>query len=290
MTVIKIIEALFVGVLLIFTLVIWRRSFTHNFKLLIFRLLRLLLTYVAGYFAFRWAMGRAYGPIVSGLIATVTGFASLFILGFILKPSADDDDEKRSLPNKFFQRFGNLFLIALLWGIAAIGVDMAATLIEQSRWRSEVYHNSYLLGHVMDWHETTAAESDAEPSNPLLVKLQKTRAWLYDKTGFGHLIDQIDAMSQIQQMAPEQRSALMNQDENLKKLLENPDMLKVIHSEEIRGLFSKAGAGDASALMQLSQNPDINKLFSDPELYKMILSINPRKIVQQQQQMQDSGQ
>ena len=58
-------------------------------------------------------------------------------------------------------------------------------------------------------------------------------------------------------------------------------MLKVLHNEEIRGLIQKSGTGDASALMQLSQHPDINKLFSDPQLLKQITSINPKALLNQ---------
>jgi hypothetical protein len=283
----KLIEVLLVGLLVIFSLLIWRRSFTHNLKAIIYRLLRLLLTYGAGWFAFKWGMAQGYGPIISGLGATVAGFVVLFILGFILKPGADEDDEKRSLPNKLFQRMGNLVLILLLWAAAAVTVDLAATIIEQSKWRSSVYENSWLLHRVMDWHDTTAAELDTQSPNPLLDKLQQTREWLYDKAGFGHLLEQVDAVAQIQQMQPTQRAALMNQDDNLKQLLENPDMLKVIHSTEIQELIQKAGKGDGAALMQLSKHPDINKLFSDPQLYKQIMNINPRKLVKQQQKNDD---
>lgn len=280
---IKIIEAVALGILMILSLFIWKRSFTHNLKLIAFRIVRLLASYAAGYFAFKYMMSDGKGPIISGLAATAAGFLTLFILGFVLRPGQDGDDEKRSLINKLFQRAGNLILIALLWISAAVLVDLAATAIENTAMRASVYENSFVLRRFMDWHETTTAESDMQ-SNPLLDKLQQTREWLYDKAGFGHLLEQVDAISQIQQLEPEQRTALMNQDENLQKLMENPDMLKVVHNPEIRELIQKAGAGDAAALMKLSQHPDINKLFSDPELYKTIMSINPKEIMKQNAQ------
>lgn len=285
MMTLKIIEAAAVGILLILTLLIWQRSFTQNLKRIAYRLLRILLTYGAGWFAFKWGMSQGHGPIISGLGATVVGFVVLFIMGLFLKPRAEDqnDQERRSLPNKLFQRVGNLILIMMLWTAGALAVDLAATVIEQSSMRASVYENSWLIRRFIDWHQTTAAESDMD-ANPLLQQLQQTRQWLYDKAGFGHLLQQVDAISQIQQMPINQRTALLNQDDNLKKLMDNPDMLKVVHSEEIRDLMAKAGKGDGAALMQLSKHPDINKLFSDPELYKMIISINPKKLIEQQKQ------
>lgn len=283
----KILEAVAIGILLILSLFIWRRSFTHNLKRIAFRLIRLLLTYGVGFLTFKWLLTNGKGPIISGLGATVAGFVTLFILGFFLKPGADGDDEKRSLPNKLFQRMGNLLLIALLWISAAVMIDLAATAIENTSMRASVYDNTIVLRRFMDWHQTTAAESDTD-SNPLLDKLQETREWLYDKAGFGGLLDQVDAISQIQQMPAEQRTALLNQDENLQRILENPDMLKVVHSHEIRELIQKAGTGDGASLMKLSQHPDINKLFSDPQLYKLIMSINPKELMQQKEQLQNS--
>ncbi|MBN4061200.1 hypothetical protein JYU15_02060, partial [bacterium AH-315-I18] len=166
-----------------------------------------------------------------------------------------------------------------LWAVCAVAVDLTATIIEQSRYKEQVKSQSWLLSRFMDWHESTAAEMDMHTSNPLLDKLGKSRDWLYDKAGFDRLLGQVDAISQIQQLAPQQRSALMNQDENLKKLLQNPDMLKVINSSEIQKLIKQSGQGDAAALMQLSKHPDINKLLSDPAMYKQIMSLNPSKLM-----------
>lgn len=279
----KIVEYILVGLLALLSLMIWQRSFTQNILGIVYRILRLLLTYAAGYFTFKWVFSQGHGPILSGLGAAVAGFVVMFILGFILKPKKDDDDdEKRSLPNKLFQTLGNTILILLLWIVAAVAVDLTATIIEQSKFKNQIYNQSWLLHHVMDWHETTEAESDRK-ANPLLKKLSQSRDWLYDKIGMDQLFGQVDALSQIQQLAPQQRATLFNQDDNLKQLLENPDMLKVIQNAEIQQLVAQAGKGDGSALMQLSKHPDINKLFSDPQLYKQIMSINPKAILQNQQ-------
>jgi hypothetical protein len=282
---IKIIEAVALFILVILSLFIWQRSFTQNIKRLVYRLLRLVLTYAGGYFAFKMILAEGYGPIIAGLGATVAGFVALFILGLILKPKPEDENTHRSLPNAMLQKLGNLVLIALLWISALIAVDLATTLLENTQMRSTIYDDSFVMRRFMDWHETTDAESDLE-NNPLLEKLQETRQWLYDKAGFGHLLEQVDAISQIQSMPDAQRTALINQDENLQQLLNNPDMQTVIHSEEIRALIQKAGTGDASALMQLSKHPDINKLFADPDLRKQIMSINPKQLMQQKEQLQ----
>ncbi|MAX25923.1 MAG: hypothetical protein CMJ19_15605 [Phycisphaeraceae bacterium] len=282
---IKIFEVVALLILVILSLFIWQRSFTQNIKRLVYRLLRLVLTYGVGYFAFKWILSQGHGPIIAGLGATVAGFVTLFILGLILKPKPEDENAHRSLPNAMLQKLGNLLLIALLWIVAAFAVDLATTLLENTKMRGTIYENSVVMRRFMDWHQTTEAESDIS-DNPLLQTLQKTRQWLYDKAGFGHMLDQVDAISQIQAMPDDQRNALINQDENLQNLLNNPDMQAVIHNAEIRSLIEKAGSGDAAALMQLSKHPDINKLFSNTELRQQIMSINPKELMQQKEQLQ----
>ena len=135
----KIVEYILVGLLVLLSLVIWRRSFTQNILGIVYRILRLLLTYAAGYFAFKWILAQGHGPILSGLGAAVAGFVVMFILGFILIPKKEDDDEKRSLPNKLFQTLGNTVLILLLWITAAVAVDLTATIIEQSKFKNQIY-------------------------------------------------------------------------------------------------------------------------------------------------------
>ena len=79
---IKILEGIALMILVILSLFIWRRSFTHNLKRIAFRLLRMLLGYGAGFVAFKWMMANGKGPIIAGLAATVAGMLTLFILGF----------------------------------------------------------------------------------------------------------------------------------------------------------------------------------------------------------------
>ena len=179
-----------------------------------------------------------------------------------------------------------LFVVTLasanpLWGDTIASHTLYLRFLSPSR--TAEYHVASEDGETPGPMEQVVAEQDR-------FFQRAKRSWDYtrdsiaDWTGTTATLEQLEALRDIINLDPSEHAWLVERNSGLKKLINHPQVLKIVRDDRLMEMVERVGHGSAGALYALGDEPAIHAFLEDEEVLRIIHSIDLLELQRQVKQ------
>ena len=306
----RVIESILLISLAVISIVMWRKKFTENLIDLSSRTLVLIGSIVLAWLLFQTARPYSRNTVPLFLMSIVLSSILFGTLGIAFRRRAVKHGWASRIQDfirlpAWSERLLTTVLIFCCWIVAGVTAILLGEIASISPVGQAWIQRTFVWRHLVDSEPMTgtpvadqATTLPAEP-NDSQSKIQtaaaaqadffrrfsggfhQTKQQILNATGLETVQREIQLTREVINLSDDEKSWLLTNHPALIELIDHPVVLRVIDNPELMARFERFAAGRADELLAIGSDPDINLLFEDESIGKLIREIKLEELLEQ---------
>lgn len=313
----RLIETILLILLVAISIAMWRKNFTENLIDLVSRTLFLIGSCGLAWLIFRITQPHRGHAVAFLLMSVVLSLCFFGVLGIAFRRRAFKHDWANRIQKimrlpAWSDRLLKTALVLGCWIAAGFVAILLGEIASISPVGQSWVQRTLVLRHLVDSQptaETAFADGiptlPADPTNSqsniqaaaanqadffrrFSGGFQHTKQQILSATGLETVQREIQLTRKVMNLSDDEKFWLLTHHPALIELIDHPVVLRVIDNPELMARFERFAAGRADELLAIGSHPDINLLFEDQSIAKLIREINLEDLLEQCQSRKQS--